>query len=200
MQRAVEDGRLAQPPVKRSKGGALQKPSRKSVPGILQYYCQRARIAGRRVMKTPQRGHRFLTVATILFVVSLLPRLAIAQEKAPLPLMPGSFRWVSPPNNPALMYPWILEMEGNPGPTFCGSDSPLEEGSRRIHIPTNEIRPSSRGRSMLGSVKSSTRRRLWQFRPGQCALFPGTFHITSGRGTEMPFTRKRALAKRGRCS
>ncbi len=40
-------------------------------------------------MKTPQRGHRFLTVATILFVVSLLPRLAIAQEKAPLPLLPG---------------------------------------------------------------------------------------------------------------
>ena len=43
----------------------------------------------------------------------LQPRsgLAMAQNVAPAPLVPASFRWLSPPNNPALQSAWVLGNE-----------------------------------------------------------------------------------------
>ena len=42
--------------------------------------------------------------------------LATAQNVAPAPLVPASFRWLSPPSNPALQSAWVLGNEQNHGP------------------------------------------------------------------------------------
>ena len=55
-------------------------------------------------------------IAVICFVFSLFPDLAAAQSIAPAPLLPDSFRWLSPPNNTALQSAWILGNEQKPGP------------------------------------------------------------------------------------
>jgi quercetin dioxygenase-like cupin family protein len=55
-------------------------------------------------------------VAVIFSVCSLFPHLAAAQGIAPAPLLPDSFRWLSPPDNAALKSAWILGNEQKPGP------------------------------------------------------------------------------------
>ena len=46
----------------------------------------------------------------------LLANLAAAQSRDPVALIPARFRWVSPPNNPALQAAWIIGSEEKRGP------------------------------------------------------------------------------------
>ena len=55
-------------------------------------------------------------VAVIFLVCCLFPRLAAAQSTGPAPLLPDTFRWLSPPNNPALQAAWVLGNEQKIGP------------------------------------------------------------------------------------
>jgi hypothetical protein len=78
----------------------------------------------------------------ILLFCSLFPHAVSAQSEEPTPLLPSSFRWLSPPNNPALEAAWVLGSEQKPDPISFAQDWALEERFRRTHIPMNEIAPS----------------------------------------------------------
>jgi quercetin dioxygenase-like cupin family protein len=54
-------------------------------------------------------------VPVILFCCSLHSGLAMAESLAPAPLVPASFRWLSPPNNPALQSAWVVGNEQKHG-------------------------------------------------------------------------------------
>jgi quercetin dioxygenase-like cupin family protein len=57
-------------------------------------------------------GH-FFTV--ILFFITILTSTAIGQNHAPIPILPDSIRWVSPPNVSGLQAAWILGSEQKSG-------------------------------------------------------------------------------------
>jgi hypothetical protein len=59
---------------------------------------------------------KLLAPAVISFAYSLSPCAALAQIESPVPLVPERFRWLSPPNNPALQYAWLLGNEQKHGP------------------------------------------------------------------------------------
>jgi len=52
----------------------------------------------------------------IILFCGLFPPTVSAQSEEPTPLLPSSFRWLSPPNNPALQAAWVLGNEQKPGP------------------------------------------------------------------------------------
>ena len=59
---------------------------------------------------------KLLASAVISFACSFSLCAALAQIESPVPLIPERFRWLSPPNNPALQYAWLLGNEQKHGP------------------------------------------------------------------------------------
>ncbi len=59
---------------------------------------------------------KLLAPAVIFFACSLPRCAALAQIESPVLLIPERFRWLSPPNNPALHYAWLLGNEQKHGP------------------------------------------------------------------------------------
>jgi quercetin dioxygenase-like cupin family protein len=54
-------------------------------------------------------------VPVALLVASVFSSVAIAQSNAPVPILPDSIRWVSPPNVSGLQVAWVLGAEQKPG-------------------------------------------------------------------------------------
>ena len=59
---------------------------------------------------------KLLAPAVISFACGFSLCAALAQIESPVPLIPERFRWLSPPNNPALQYAWLLGNEQKHGP------------------------------------------------------------------------------------
>ena len=55
-------------------------------------------------------------IAVILLVDSVFSTVAVAQSNAPVPVLPDTLRWVSPPNVSGLQAAWVLGAEQKPGP------------------------------------------------------------------------------------
>ena len=55
-------------------------------------------------------------IAVLLLVGSVFSTVAVAQGNTPVPILPDSLRWVSPPNVSGLQAVWVLGAEQTPGP------------------------------------------------------------------------------------
>ena len=74
-------------------------------------------------------------MAALWLAGSLLATVAVAQDTAPVPLLPDRLRWVSPPNLSGVQVVWVLGAESTPGP-YCGASSWRREPKfRRTPIP-----------------------------------------------------------------
>jgi len=52
----------------------------------------------------------------LILSTALFPGYAIAQTDAPLPVLPNTLQWMSPPNNPAIKAAWVLGAKQKSGP------------------------------------------------------------------------------------
>lgn len=66
--------------------------------------------------KTNSRFGALTRLLIVLFAYSLPSFAAPAQIESPVPLLPETFRWLSPPDNPALQYAWFLGDGQKQGP------------------------------------------------------------------------------------
>ena len=55
-------------------------------------------------------------IAVLLLAGSVFSTVAVAQSNAPVPVLPDTLRWVSPPNVSGLQAAWVLGAEQKPGP------------------------------------------------------------------------------------
>ena len=55
-------------------------------------------------------------IAVLLLAGSVFSTVTVAQSNAPIPVLPDSLRWVSPPNVSGLQAAWVLGAEQTPGP------------------------------------------------------------------------------------
>lgn len=55
-------------------------------------------------------------MAALWLAGSLLATVAVAQNNAPVPLLPDRLRWVSPPTLSGVQVAWVLGAESTPGP------------------------------------------------------------------------------------
>jgi len=54
-------------------------------------------------------------IAAVLIVAGAFSTVATCQSSAPVPILPDSIRWVSPPNVSGLQAAWVLGNEQKPG-------------------------------------------------------------------------------------
>jgi quercetin dioxygenase-like cupin family protein len=54
-------------------------------------------------------------ILIVLVITSIFSGLAVAQSITPVPILPGTLRWWSPPNMPELQGAWVLGADNKPG-------------------------------------------------------------------------------------
>ena len=54
-------------------------------------------------------------IPAVLIIIGAFSSIAMGQSSAPVPIIPDSIRWVSPPNMPGIQAAWILGAEQKPG-------------------------------------------------------------------------------------
>ena len=145
-------------------------------------------------------GGRVPGLRIYLFPPSLLllrANLAAAQSGDPGALIPAGFRWVSPPNNPALQAAWIIGSEQKREPYILRVR--LAAGGR---IPPH-THPDERnstvlaGPSLSASAKSSTKPKWSPCPPVPSTSPQRSFRTISGQGKPRRSIRKPASARRG---
>ncbi len=70
-------------------------------------YCDPVLLTGKTFVKN---------YTAFILSATLFSGLAIAQADTPLPVLPNSLQWMSPPNNPAIEAAWVMGAEQKPGP------------------------------------------------------------------------------------
>lgn len=55
-------------------------------------------------------------ITVLLLVGNVFSMVAVAQSNAPVPVLPDTLRWMSPPNVSELQAAWVLGAEQKPGP------------------------------------------------------------------------------------
>lgn len=55
-------------------------------------------------------------MAALWLAGSILATVAVAQDNAPVPILPDRLRWVSPPNLSGVQAAWVLGADSTPGP------------------------------------------------------------------------------------